>query len=331
MRGRIISALLAWLTTSAATEAADLIEVPAAPMKGFEFPYVLFVPKQQEGGPPQYLLIEPNDTGVVDDNLEVHHAAATHAAKGSGVGYSVASHLGIPLLVPVFPRPKSMENVYTHSLDRDTILIREGSLRRIDLQLIAMAEDAKHRLADLGRPVKSKFLINGFSASGLFANRFTFLHPEVVAGAAYGGLNGFIMVPLEERQSRRLEFPLGLADYKEITGHSFDRATYSRIPQFAYMGELDDNDAVLYDDAYPEPERSLVFELFSRKMMPERWEAVQAVYRQQKLPVEFKTYVGIGHGTNGKIHTEVADFYRKAMPAPSEKPNQTMQPTAGPR
>lgn len=305
--------MLICLAECMATTAAELIEVPADSQKGFEFPYVLFVPKEREGGPPQYLLVETNNTGTPNDDLDVHRAAAIHAAKESGVGNDVARRLGLPLLVPVFPRPKSMENVYTHSLDRDTILIHDGPLRRIDLQLIAMAEDAKHRLADLGRPVNDKLLMNGFSASGLFANRFTFLHPEVVAAAAYGGLNGFIMVPVEEMQSQRLEFPLGLADYKEISGHPFDRATYGRIPQFAYMGEKDDNDAVLYDDAYPEPERSLVFNLFGRKMMPDRWNAVQAIYGQQKLPIEFKTYPGIGHGTDGKIHGEVTDFFRRAV------------------
>lgn len=308
----VISSLIC-IAVCPATTAAELIEVAADSQKGFEFPYLLFVPKALEGGPPQYLLVEPNNTGTPNDDLDVHRAAAIHTARDSGVGTDTARRLGIPLLVPVFPRPKNIENTYTHILDRDTILIRDGPLRRIDLQLLAMADDAKSRLTALGRPVNSKILITGFSASGQFANRFTFLHPEAVAAAAYGGLNGFIMVPIEQMGSQRIEFPLGLADYKEITGHPFDRKTYSRIPQFAYMGEKDDNDAVLYDDGYPEPERSLVFNLFSGKMMPDRWEAVQAVYREQKLPVLFKTFSGIGHGTDRKIHVELADFFRRTI------------------
>jgi hypothetical protein len=305
--------MLIWLSACTTTTAAELIEVPAESQKGFEFPYVLFVAKQVEGGPPQYLLVEPNNTGVPDDNFEVHRAAAIRTARDSGVGHGVAKDLGLPLLVPVFPRPKSMENVYTHMLDRDTILIRDGALRRIDLQLIAMAGDAKRRLANLGRPVNDKLLITGFSASGQFASRFTFLHPNLVAAAAYGGLNSFIMVPVTAKQSKRLEFPLGLADYKDITGYSFDRAAYSRIPQLAYMGANDDNDAVLFDDGYPEPERSLVFELFGRKMMPDRWDAVQAIYQEQQLPVKFRIYPNIGHGTDRKIHADLADFFRSAV------------------
>ena len=319
MRTRLAKILLLIaLVGSLATTAARLIEIPADPDKGFEFPYLLSTPEAPKDGVPQYLLVEPNNTGYAEDSLEVHHAAAIQTAKESGVGYYVATHLGIPLLVPVFPRPKSIENVYTQSLDRDTILIRDGPLCRIDLQLKAMVIDAKHRLAELGRPVNDKILMTGFSASGMFVNRFTFLHPKVVAAAAYGGVSGFIMVPLEEMRSRRLEFPLGLADYKSITGHSFKKRDYARIPQFAYMGEKDDNDAVSppNDDAYPEPERSLVWELFGRKMMPDRWKAVKAVYREQKLPVEFKTYCGYGHKIDEETNGDVAEFFRRIIEQP---------------
>jgi hypothetical protein len=164
--------------------------------------------------------------------------------------------------------------------------------------------------------VNEKLLLNGFSASGLFANRFTFLHPDLVAAAAFGGVNGFIMVPATEMAGHPLKFPLGLADVEQISEHSFDHAAYGRVPQFAYMGEKDTNDAVMHDDAYAADERSLILELFGRTMLPDRWNAVQAIYRQQKLPIEFKTYPGIPHGTNGAINSEVADFFRHAIQQP---------------
>ena len=299
-----------------AADDASLIEVPAAPERGFHHGYVLFLPKPVDGGPRQHLLVEPNNTGRPDDDIAAHHAAAIALARDSSVGNFVAKRLGIPLLVPVFPRPSSIEDTYTHSLDRDTMLIREGPLARLDQQLIAMAEDARGRLAGLGRPVSAKLLLNGFSASGLFANRFTFLHPEVVAAAAYGGVNGFIMVPATEIDGHALKYPVGLADFQEIAGHPFDREAYSRVPQFAYMGEKDTNDAVLHDDAYSADERALIFKAFGRTMMPDRWNAVQRVYRQQKLPIQFKTYPGIAHGTNGTINSEVAEFFRHIIEQP---------------
>ena len=301
---------------SPANNGKSLIEVPAAPEKGFHFPYLIFIPKSAEGKTSSYLLVEPNDTGRVSDDLEIHRAAAIALARDSSVGNFVAKKLGIPLLVPVFPRPSSLDTVYTHSLDRDTILISEGPLKRLDVQLLAMITDARERLAAMGHPVNQKVLLNGFSASGLFANRFTFLHPEAVAGAAYGGLNGFIMLPVAELDSQALEFPLGLADFEKITGHPFDRVTYSAIPQFAYMGEKDENDAVVHHDAYSDEERALIFKLLGRTMMPDRWKAVEAVYQTQRLPVQFKTYAGIGHGTDGTINGEVAAFYRGVIEKP---------------
>ena len=288
----------------------ELVEVPAAPDKGFNFRYLLFLPEEGEGKKYDYLLVETNNTGRVSDDLQVHCAAAIGLARDSSVGNFVAKALRIALLVPVFPRPASTGEVYTHALDRDTILIADGPLKRLDLQLLAMIADARARLEAMKRPVRSKVLMNGFSASGLFANRFALLHPEMVAAVACGGINGFITLPVAELKSRSLIFPVGIADLEKITGRPFDRPAYLAIPQFAYMGAEETNDAVVHNDAYSDEERALIFELLGRKMMPDRWEAVQAVYQSEKVPIQFKTYPGIGHGTDGRINKEVAEFFR---------------------
>jgi hypothetical protein len=288
----------------------ELVEIPAAPEKGFNFSYLLFLPEPGEGKKYDYLLVETNNTGRTSDDLEVHRAAAIALARDSSVGNFVAKALRIPLLVPVFPRPSSTGLVYTHSLDRDTIVIADGPLKLLDLQLLAMIADARPRLEKMQRPVRAKVLMNGFSASGLFANRFALLHPEAVAAAAFGGINGFITLPVAELKSRPLNFPVGIADLEKVSGRPFDRSVYLAIPQFAYMGAEETNDAVVYKDAYSDEERTLIFELLGRKMMPDRWEAVQAVYQSEKVPIQFKTYAGIGHGTDGRINKEVAEFFR---------------------
>lgn len=118
------------------------------------------------------------------------------------------------------------------------------------------------------------------------------------------------MVPVAELNSHALNFPLGLADYASITGYPFEKQAFAAIPQRAYMGEKDENDAVLFDDAYSEEERLLIFLLFGRKMMPDRWQAVQKAYRDAGVAVRFETYDGIGHGTDGMVNTDVSEFYR---------------------
>jgi len=320
-------AALAFLLGIASSHAADLpknlpasggdalIEVPAAPENGFNFPYLLFIPNSALAKRYGYLLVEPNNTGRLSDDFEVHRAAAIALARDNSVGNFVAKRIGVPFLVPIFPRPASAENVYTHSLDRDSILIAEGPLRRLDLQLLSMVADARPRLEVMGHPVEPRFLLNGFSASGLFANRFVYLHPHAMLAAAYGGLNGFIMLPVAKLKSHVLNYPVGIADLEKITDYSFDLPAYQALPQFAYMGADDINDAVLHDDAYSEEERAVIFEVVGKNMMPDRWAAVQTVYESQKVSARFKTYPGIGHGTNGTINTEVAEFFRKAIEA----------------
>jgi predicted esterase len=48
-------------------------------------------------------------------------------------------------------------------------------------------------------------------------------------------------------------------------------------------------------------------------MQPDRWQKAQAIYRAAGANVQFRTYAGVGHGTNGAIHREMADFFEAAM------------------
>ena len=118
---------------------------------------------------PIYLLVEPNNTGVGSNfvSLDKNTKDSIETCSGS----SVARKLKIPLLMPVFPRPGG--TLYTHALDRETLLIGEGDLKRIDLQLIAMIAHAQKLLRHNDVKVNEKIFMNGFSASGTFTNRFT--------------------------------------------------------------------------------------------------------------------------------------------------------------
>jgi hypothetical protein len=178
-----------------------------------------------------------------------------------------------------------------------------------------MIGDARRRLSAEGHPVQPKILIEGFSASGMFVSRFTFLHPEIVAAAAFGGVNGFLMLPVRSLGGHELNYPVGLADYAAIAGHGFEKAVFDAIPQFAFMGEADTNDAVQFDDAYSLNDRTLIFSLIGRKMLPDRWMAVEQIYHSEGANVRFTIFSGIGHGTDGRIHTALANFFISAVNA----------------
>lgn len=291
--------------------------VEAQPDKGFHYPYLLVTPAAAPGGIPSsaaMLLVEPNNTGKVSDDFIVHLSAARDLAQHAIGGY-VARELGLPLLVPVFPRPEKQWELYTHQLDRDTLLVADGLLARLDLQVVAMIDDARARLAAQGWKLPEKVLLTGFSASGSFVNRFTALHPARVQAVAAGGLNGNLILPLATLGGRELPYPLGVADMTTVAGHAFDAASWRKVPQFLYMGALDDNDAVQYDDGYTAAEKAIVDAVIGAKMQPDRWEHCQRIYREAGASVEFHTFEGVGHFTDRRVNEEIRDFFRRQLAA----------------
>ncbi len=291
--------------------AGTLAVIDANPAKGFSYPYLLKMPTAARLDGTTYLLVEPNNTGQVSDNFDVHVDAAKKLAN-SAVGSYVAKRLDVPLLVPIFPRPETGWERYTHALDRDTLLIEDGPMHRLDLQLLAMIDDARKRLRAYGVTTHEKVLLTGFSASGTFSNRFTLMYPERVHAVATGGLNAMLIVPSATLDSVALPYPLGISDLEEIAGTRFRPAAWRAVPQFIYMGAKDDNDAVLYDDGYSESERAIVFRVLGEKMQPDRWTHMQELYREAGANATFRTYDHMGHGTDGKINDEVVEFFRKA-------------------
>ena len=285
--------------------------IKASPKDGFYFPYLLRLPPQTNAPLCSFLLVEPNNSGHVSNNLEEHIAAARSLSE-TGVGADVSRRLSAPLLMPAFPRSKDL---YTHSLNRRTLVTKKKELRRLDLQLLAMIADACRRLEKRGIQTDEKVLMTGFSASGAFVNRFTALHPEKVQASAVGAVNGILILPLRSLGATPLPFPLGVADLAMFGKTPFQFEEWKRVPQFNYMGAADTNDAVQFDDAYTEGERKIIYELLGERMQPDRWERCQALYREAGASASFKTYQGIGHGTNGRIHSDIAEFFQNAMAA----------------
>lgn len=143
--GADLLALLAGCSPSHDT----VVEVPADPGAGFHFPYLLRLPGG-DAPPAPFLLVEPNNTGSVSDDYEVHRTAAREMVTGSSLGHQIAAALRLPFLVPVFPRPETGWENCTHALDRDTMLLTEAPLARLDLQLAAMIRHARTVLAGRG-------------------------------------------------------------------------------------------------------------------------------------------------------------------------------------
>ncbi len=275
---------------------------------GFAFPYYLFVPQGIDFNKPVHLLVEPCNTGAVHSFKSLDRKTRALAEKSHAT--TMARKLKVPLLVPVFPRPGGDRwKIYTHALDRDTLLIKDGELRRIDLQLINMIAHAQKLLRHNNMKVHEKVFMNGFSASGTFTNRFAILHPTIVQAVATGGVNSIPTFPTNSWNDTTMRYPVGIADVKEITDIEFDETAYKRVAQYIYMGALDDNDTVPYRDAYDTADAELVKRLIGAKMMPDRWRASQSIYKALGIPAQFVTYENIGHEIKAEMIDDIVAFF----------------------
>lgn len=289
-----------------------IVIVDSDKTKGYYHSFILYIPEGTSKNKAIPLLVEPNNTGFVTDSIEVHFNSAINLASKSSVGNNVSRMLKIPLLVPVFPRSASQSLIYSHALDRDVMLEKHSNLERLDLQLLSMINDAKQRLQTLEVLTEEKILMTGFSASGTFVNRFSFFHPQIVKAVAIGGLNSKLMLPMEELKGYKLDYPLGINDFEMITGKSFQIHTFKEIPQFIYMGEIDDNDAVKFNDAYNQKEREIIFSVIGESMA-ERWRKSQEIYKEFGLNVQFRTYKEVGHFTTSEMLWDIIKFFQKQM------------------
>lgn len=284
----------------------------AEPELGFNYPYFLRLPKRMLVNTQLFLLVETNNFGV-SDSLGFHEKETYLEVIKNSLGSSLCRKLKTPFLVPVFPRPQNDENLYTHALDRDAVLIKNGEMKRLDEQLIAMTNHAKAQLQKMNIYVNDKILINGFSASGTFANRFTLLHPDKVAAVAYGGINGNLILPLKKLESCKLIYPLGIYDFKKIFSDSVSLTAYKKVPQFIYLGAKDNNDAVLFDDAYGDNERAIIYKCIGKTMQPDRWLKCQEIYKNEMINATFKTYPNIGHETDLEVFDNVSSFFQNII------------------
>ncbi|SFF62125.1 hypothetical protein SAMN04488541_10876 [Thermoflexibacter ruber] len=304
--------LFAQMSQTDIFSADSLLVIEKNTAKGFHNDYILFIPKGTKLHKQTFLLVEPNNTGKLSDSIEVHKEHAIFLATKNSVGNNISTELKIPILVPIFPRPASKPLIYTHALDRDVILEKSTNLKRLDLQLLEMINDARNVLKTMNIIVADKVFMSGFSASATFINRFSFLHPAKIKALAIGGFNGILMLPQNEINSVKLNYPIGTNDFEKLFKQKFDFETYKSIPQFIYMGELDDNDAVQYDDAYNKKERKIINDNIGATIQ-KRYLECQKVYLKVNINATFKTYEKVGHWTTSNMNLEVIKFFLAQM------------------
>jgi dienelactone hydrolase len=280
------------------------LQVEAQPQKGWHWPYLLYFPAKTNSTPTP-MLIAPNNTGFVSDFFPAHQESArSYLAWLSQKSWFQDR----PILVPIFPRPESEPLNYTHALNRQSFLTSTEALKRPDLQLLAMLADARQRLSGAGYQTQDKVFLFGFSASGMFSNRFTLLHPQIVKAAAFGSPGGWPLAPLAAYQQTSLPYPAGIADLAELSGAPLALETYRQVPQFIFLGDQDTNDSVPYEDSFQPEQRDLVFKMFGAAPL-ERWPKAEQIYHQAAPQAILRLYPGVSHTIPDQAWSDIVQFF----------------------
>jgi len=301
------------ISNDARTEQIQFVEADSE--FGFNYPYYLFTPPvEREDEVP--ILVQPNNTGTSTDEFEDHRDAAKRTI-GGGIGRRLSEKVGVPFLVPVFPRPQSDPvdwTHYVHQLDRETLSISDGDLERVDLQLLRMADHARKTvLSTADFSVSDELMLNGFSASGNFVDRFTVLHPGRVLSVTAGGVNGMALLPLEAADGQTLNYHIGIADVAELISRPVDLDALDSVNQFLYMGAEDTNDTIPYDDAWTDEElRETALDVYGEDMIADRFPRCQRAYQEAGVSAQFRIYDDTGH-TPRPAEADLVEFHRRSI------------------
>ncbi len=254
--------------------------------KGFSFGYFLAVPRGLERGKKYFLLAQ---TAPNLSYLNGGRADQTAGALRFLQAYPLLFSLQTPVIMPVFTHMPSAPNLRTGALDRDVMQIREGILKRPDLQFLAMLKDARKRLKKENIRTHKKIWLHGFGASGDFCARFIFLHPKQVQAAVCGGTDGVVPVPVKQWRGQRWVYPLGVGDIQEITGRKFDAGNWKRTPQFYYAVGRDDSLTWAGAAFMGREEAKDVLEILGPSVSA-RWNAVSRLLKQSGAAVQTHFY-----------------------------------------
>lgn len=283
----------------------DTITIPAKPSLGFNYSYVLFAPANIGKSDERRMLVNCLNTSpsISEQYLEEQ---ARNQATGNVIGY-LARTLQSPCIVPAFPRESGQgEYVYAQMLNREAV-----QKDKIDKQLVAMIKDAQKQLEHNGIQVADKVFMYGYSTDAKFAQRFTVLHPDLVMATVAGGIAGTTTFPMNEYDGETLNYPVGVADIKALTGSDFNKDKFAKVPQFFIMGETDTNDATQYRDCFRQQDADQINRLFGKNQMPDRWNATQKVLLGVSPIIKCKTYSGIGHSMSSEMNQDIVDFYKE--------------------
>lgn len=286
-------ALLGVFSSLYAQSTGEILTFPANPAKGFNWGYVLYLPKDMDTSKKLPILFTMNDSGSFN-TLEELVEATRERMNNNEHERQIADGVGVPMLIPLVLRVNGAVNA--HEWNRAVFIMQDGPLKRLDLQVLAMLQDAKKQLKKRGIRSEEKILVAGFSSAGGFGWRLTMLYPRKVLCAAIGG-EIYPPLPLAEYEGTNLIYPVGVYDFETYTGKSFHLREWQKVPILLTNGAQDFNDPLPYEDVFGEEEREISMHVLGNGSCQQRWEKAQEILTPLAPNVQIHTYPNMEHNT----------------------------------
>ena len=282
---------------------------------GFNYPYFLYVPpsvaEAEERVP---LFVQTSNSPRSSEDFSYHKRKARDQI--GGFPRTIADELAIPALVPVIPRPRDKSEFegrpWFQGLDVHSLQVSDHPAERIDLQVLRMVDDARQRLREESYQTSESVLMNGFSSSAEFANRFSILHPERVLSVSAGGLTGMVVLPREEAKGHTLPYHIGIANMEELVGKPFNKTAFSDVAHYYYMGSDDTEDNFPYETLWPDDLEAIARDVYGERIIADRFPYCAKIYQEEGVDASFEIYDGVGHRM-GPARDDLIEFHREAL------------------
>jgi hypothetical protein len=184
-----------------------------------DIPYLLFVPEKMY--PTDRLVLESNN--CESDNKD---EVLRQACRPIKYFYNVLNH-PVPVMVPLIPSEKGKP--YYQQLSVDMLYEKDGL--NIASSVNESITDALNKIEEVsGVRLDDKIFLNGYSSSGVFAERFALLYPERVDTLCAGGASLSIPLPNSD-----IPYPLGTRGIV-----NFNVNAYKDIKFRYYVGEFEE-------------------------------------------------------------------------------------------
>jgi pimeloyl-ACP methyl ester carboxylesterase len=267
------------------------------------YDWFTYVPTNLSKSEPAYILIDTSHKTSFDYSYD----EATYARQHAEWRKSLAEQHKYVLLVPAIPRTPEY---YTVAFQKECFLdSAELFYQRPNEKVNLMIDECIRTLEQDGYNVQEKVFVWGFSAGGMWANRYSLLHPERVRAFAAGQAGGALTLPESRYNATPMDWPIGVNDFLFLVGSSFNQNAYKEVPQFIYIGDQDTN-TTLWGPGELWTQSQIDFIKATFGDTPPAILENQCDYlRALGYDITFRLYSGVGHEITSDMDNDVFEFF----------------------